>query len=884
MNKIHLLPTRALPVLLCLHAAAQHPVLNWDAVYYTGQGNNTGKCIVAGADSAVYSFGEGGNYCYLAKYSDSDGAQQWLAQWDSATVAVDLVQHPNGMLVAAWVFYNQPYNSPRDIALSAFSPAGDTLWNFVWNDSLDRDDVVRDVHVDANGDIVLCAVTEQLIGNPQAYTNMTVIKLDAAGHLLWRRTWNGPNNNEDQPNAIWTDADANVYVAGYSYNGPLVDNDLVLLKYDAAGVFQWQRTINRNTGFGSHVDVGMRVVVDNDGNPLVAGITESPGSNSGEDISAYRYDPQGNLIEQYHYDLWNEESVVDMVVDAANATYLLGHSATFNGDGQVLMRLAPGGGITWGTTSLTNGLGAPQPTAMALASDGSIITTGYAGDQLLRDSYVLVYHDDGTESWSHIFTAPGSFNKEEGHDVAVGANNNIYVTGMYEQSGQSLIRGVTYCLCPEKEGICLQAPVAQATSAGLPFTAGDYDNDGWRDMVINAPFLNALAVYHGSANGLALTLPVSLPGQADMLLSGDLDQDGDPDMLAASLGATGLWMVTDNSGTLVYSNLINTPYPVMSMRIADMDGVNGQDIVVIMNDGSFLLVLLNNGNGSFTPSTPTGPSYPYSLALGDVDGDNDQDIVIGRVGQDSAFVMNGDGAGGFSAPHGYAMSLLSAAMVAVGDMDFDSINDLIASNAIAIWSMRPGLGSGAFGPPQFGSVSNPIDLVIAPFAQDTSFRMLAGCLGKVQKVVLSHCSGTLTTTDLNTTLTGRHHVDVADWTNDGSPDIMDYYTEGEATIWPNCDTTGSNVGIPNLVRPVAADGLLAYAGPPGTITVMRPAGVNGSAEYSIWSLSGDRLRGWSSTASATTASAHGLATGVYVVRCTTGDSAWTTRLVLPRSE
>lgn len=880
MHNIHQLPTRALPVLLCLHAAAQHPVLNWDEVHYTGQGTNTGKCIVAGADSAVYALGEDGSDCYLAKYHDSDGAPQWTAQWDSASVAVDLVQHPNGMLVAAWVYYNQPYNSPRDVALSAFSPAGDTLWNFVWNDSLDRDDVVRDLHVDANGDIVLCAVTEQLLGNPMAYTNMTVIKLDASGNLLWRRTWNGPNNNEDQPNAIWTDADANVYVAGYSYNGPLVDNDLVLLKYDAAGVFQWQRTINRNTGFGSHVDEGMRVVVDNDGNPLVAGITESPGSNTMEDISAYRYDPQGNLIEQYHYDLGVEESVIDMVVDAANTTYLLGRSGSFNGNGQVLVRLDPGGSIAWSATSLGNGIGDPHPTAMDLAPDGSIITAGYAGDQLLRDSYVIAYQDDGTALWSHFYTAPGSFNQEEGHDVAVGPNGNIYVTGMYEQSGQSLIRGVTYCLCPEPDGVCLLAPVTQAVSSCYAYSGIDIDHDGWRDMVINTPFQNALTVYRGGASGFTLTFPVSLPGQASLLVSGDMDQDGFEDLLAASIGSTGIWTVHNNGGALAYSTLISTPYPIVSMRIADLDGVNGNDIVAVMNDGTFLLVLLNNGSGTFTPSTPTGPSYPYSVAAGDVDADGDADLLIGNS-TDSVYVLDGNGTGGFGTPHGYATSMLTSTRVEIGDMDFDGTNDLVAVNA-STWSMRHGLGSGSFSAPVIGGLNNATELVLAPFAQDTSFRLLAGCYGAVRKVTLSPCSGTYTTTELTTTFDGYHHVDVADWNNDGSTDVLDLHTGGTVTVWHNCDTTGSGVGVPEASRPTVHGGLQAFLGPTtGTLSAIRPTDAEGPAEYSIWTVRGERVRSWISIAVNTSTSVIGFAPGVYVIRCTTTNAAWTTRIVLP---
>src|SRR5690606_15462321 len=33
-------------------------------------------------------------------------------------------------------------------------------------------------------------------------------------------------------------------------------------------------------------------------------------------------------------------------------------------------------------------------------------------------------------------------------------------------------------------------------------------------------------------------------------------------------------------------------------------------------------------------------------------------------------------------------------------------------------------------------------------------------------------------------------VDVADWSNDGSPDLLSFYTQGDIRIWRNCDTLG----------------------------------------------------------------------------------------------
>ena len=393
--------TRSLPIALALcclassRVSAQVPALNWDELHYTGQGTNTGKRVLIGPDTTVYVLGEGGSFSYVASYRSYDGAPQWTAQWDSATVAVDLVRHPNGMLVAAWVFYNEPFNSPLDIGVSAFSPVGDPLWTFIWNDSLDRDDLVRDLHIDANGDILLCATTEELSGNPSVFNNITTLKLSPTGELLWRRTWNGALNNNDEPNALWTDDANNVYVAGYTTNAGINGQDMLLLKYDAEGAYQWSQTVNRNSAFGSHVDIAHRVMTNAVGNVMITGITESPNSDSGEDFSVYAYNPGGGLLWQRHYNNGNEEEVLDMEIDPQGRVYVHGRISTNIGNGEVVFRTSANGALDWASPNITTAIGPPYPFAMALSPDGKVITTGMVGDQLLRDAYVHAIDSTG---------------------------------------------------------------------------------------------------------------------------------------------------------------------------------------------------------------------------------------------------------------------------------------------------------------------------------------------------------------------------------------------------------------------------------------------------------------------------------------------------------
>lgn len=890
MNNPDIMTTaRTTLLLLCLHstlhASAQQPQLNWDELYYTGQGTNTGKKVTIGPDTAVYVLGEGGNSCFLAEYRSSDGQPQWTAQWDSATVAVDLERHPNGMLVAAWVFYNEPINSPLDIGVSAFSASGDPLWTFTWNDSLDRDDIVRDLHIDANGDIVLCATTEELSGNPSVFNNVSVLKLDPSGSLLWRRTWNGATNNDDEPNAIWTDAQSSVFVAGYSTGSAMNSQDLLVLKYDAAGVFQWQQVINRNSGFGSHVDIATHVKVDPNGNVVVAGLTESPGGNQVEDISVYRFTGSGTLLNQYHHNEQVEESVLGLEVDAVGRAYVLGRSSTTNGNGEVLFRVNGNATLDWSSGFIGGGIGDPFPHALALSPDGNVITTGTVGDQLLRDAYTRAYDSTGAVLWTYRYTDTNSSNKEEGRDVAVGDNRAIYTTGLYDQSGQSLIRGVTFCLCPEVESVCLLSPLLQPAFPTNDITGADLDQDGWRDLVFTNPGQSALGMYRGSASGFIFAGPIALSGTRDILGSGDLDQDGDVDVVAGEVGTPDLWITLNTGGTLVHSSTLATSNGVTAFRIADIDGQNGPDIVATTNAAPNLIVFLNNGGGSFTASTHPGVPGPYSLATGDADGNGTVDLLIGRLVQDSIYLLDGDGNGGFGPRHGYYTGMSYGALVGIGDMDFDGITDLVACNGTNAWCLRPGLGNGAFGPRVNGSIGSVSNFVIAPFPEDTTFRILAGSAGSTQRLGYNGCSLAYALTNMASTTGDVHRVEVADWSNDGVPDVLSYASLGEIRLWRNCDTAGVSTSAPDGLALHVSNTLQVHPSPShGSVTVIRPTSAQGPADVSLLTMRGEPVRRWRSTAESMIMELDDLAEGLYLVRYGTASSTWTTRLVLLRGQ
>ena len=185
-------------------------------------------------------------------------------------------------------------------------------------------------------------------------------------------------------------------------------------------------------------------------------------------------------------------------------TYRPSTGAPFTLAGTPVVSIYKDGSLTQSTAGITltvdfDGLTGLHHLAIDTSADGTfysagshfeaVITTGTVGDQLLRDAYARCYDADGTALWTYRYTATNSFNEEEGHDVVVGPNRAIYVTGMNDQQATSQIRGVTFCLCPAAQGVCLLAPQARSAFPVTAMAGIDVDQDGWRDLVFDIPLL-----------------------------------------------------------------------------------------------------------------------------------------------------------------------------------------------------------------------------------------------------------------------------------------------------------------------------------------------------------------------------------------------------------
>ena len=236
---------------------------------------------------------------------------------------------------------------------------------------------------------------------------------------------------------------------------------------------------------------------------------------------------------------------------------------------------------------------------------------------------------------------------------------------------------------------------------GDVLAAGDFDRDGFADLVIGVPNedfngtedAGAVHVLFGTADGLTATRQFYFDTDymADELNTGDFPEAGD--RFGFSL-AVGDFNRSDNFLQLGYTDLaIGAPFK-------DWGAINsaGHVYVIYGGTGGGLFDDADSTNYLDTPDAgQDNENFGYSLAAGNFDGDRQRDLAVGRAGRDVATV-NGAGmvtvfygqptvglegaatqtftarAGYASAPYGYLAGY--GAALAAADIDGDGSSDL----------------------------------------------------------------------------------------------------------------------------------------------------------------------------------------------------------------
>jgi hypothetical protein len=296
------------------------------------------------------------------------------------------------------------------------------MWVGRYNGSANGADTATATAVDAQGNVYVTGYAQEQ-GNGLDYVTL---KYNASGVLLWRATYNGPADQDDQASALALDAAGNVYVTGAS-RGSSSGSDYATIKYNSSGTRLW---VARYTGAGLDSSA-TALAVDGSGNVYVTGTSKSSSGHYGCVTIKYG-SSSGNLVwlSRYASPAGIDDEGQSLALDATGNVYVTAKSKGATSDfDYATIKYANNGAQLWASRYNGPGNGSDSPAKVAVDGGGNVYVTGSSkGSTTGLDYATLKYDAGGRQVWVARYN--GAANQDDqAASVAVDGFGNVFVTG-----------------------------------------------------------------------------------------------------------------------------------------------------------------------------------------------------------------------------------------------------------------------------------------------------------------------------------------------------------------------------------------------------------------------------------------------------------------------
>lgn len=395
---------------------------------YTGSSYDLG-----GLDTNPEDVFSDGNYWYMLGYENSrvyqfyngeiinpipldDNILAWYTTWggDQAdyTSSMDIDKENNIYLAG----YTESYGAgDEDLLLLKFNSSGALQWNVTWGDS--NRDYAGKVAVDSDGYVYLA-------GSNQG--DMWLIKYNSSGEIEWNKElWHSSGSFTYSPGDFRIDSSDNLYIVGNRINTTGDHRDIMIMKYNTSGTLVWVEYWGQNN---SYREIGYGLAFDSFEDLYVTGRIDSfePGTT---DLILLKFNKTGDFQWNKTWDVGYLNIGKDIILDSFNNIYITGltdYSGLGNRD-VILLKYNSAGAFQWNKT--WDGSDTDSGQGIICDSMDNIYITGYT--QLLggdNDILITKYDSQGNVKWMKVW-GPGV--KDNGIKFVINSNENIFIGGSH---------------------------------------------------------------------------------------------------------------------------------------------------------------------------------------------------------------------------------------------------------------------------------------------------------------------------------------------------------------------------------------------------------------------------------------------------------------------